>query len=155
MSSLQEIQKIKEVTAPIRELNKLLFQLLAEDADRVGMTAQQLLVLSEIYKNPEVGLEHLSENIQLSNSTLSGIVDRMVKSGLLVRERSTRDRRHLELRVSPIGEEKHRTAFDPAQSVVLQRMAYALDIPSEELETMFRIQRKLLERLRHPNPATP
>jgi DNA-binding MarR family transcriptional regulator len=148
MSPLQNLEKIKACTMPFRELNRRVFQLLTLDADRVGITAQQLMVLSEVRNNPAGGLEQLSEHVRLSASTVSGIVDRLVKLDLLNRERSARDRRHLELHLSPSGLEKLQEAFHPEKSILLQRMAYALQMPQEDLETMLRIQNQFLARLR-------
>ncbi|PWK15817.1 MarR family winged helix-turn-helix transcriptional regulator [Tumebacillus permanentifrigoris] len=148
MTTLPELEKIKRCTMPFRELNRVLFQLRTLDADRVGITPQQLMVLNEVRNNPGIGLDQLSEHVQLASSTLSGIVDRLVKSDLLRRERSTRDRRQLELHLSPSGLEKLQEAYDPEKSVLLQRMAVALEMPAQDIETMIRIQNQFLARLR-------
>jgi len=155
MIKIPNLDNIKAVSIPLRDFNKEVYKLIGQDAERVGITTQQLIVLFEVANNPLGGLEQLSETMQLSASTLSGIVDRLVKTELLVRERSERDRRHLELRISPAGVERVREAFNPDTSVFLQRMSFALQLPEEDLQTMMRVQRQMLARLRGEDETSP
>ncbi|MBL0387117.1 winged helix-turn-helix transcriptional regulator [Tumebacillus sp. ITR2] len=155
MIKIPNLENIKAVSIPLRDFNKEVYKLIGQDAERVGITTQQLIVLFEVANNPLGGLEQLSETMQLSASTLSGIVDRLVKTELLVRERSERDRRHLELRISPAGGERVREAFNPETSVFLQRMSFALQLPEEDLQTMMRVQRQMLARIRGEDETTP
>ncbi|KEO81172.1 MarR family winged helix-turn-helix transcriptional regulator [Tumebacillus flagellatus] len=148
MNHIPNLEKIKAVSLPFRDIQKELMNLVRQDAERVGVTTQQLIVLLEIATNPTGGLEQLSDRMQLSPSTLSGIVDRLVKSGLLVRERSERDRRNLELHLSAEGLSKYREAFHPERSLFLQRMSYALELPEEDLNLMLGVQQRMLARLR-------
>ena len=51
----------------------------------------------------DLSLSELSERIRAQNSTVTGIIDRMEREGLVVRERSKEDRRVVHIRLTPKG----------------------------------------------------
>lgn len=53
--------------------------------------------------NPNIRLSDLAERMNISNSTMSGIIDRMVKAGLVMRERTEADRRAITLNMTEQG----------------------------------------------------
>lgn len=64
-------------------------------ADRLrssGITAPQIMILKEIYEKPKT-IGQIVESMQLSYSTVSGIVSRLERDGWLERIRDERDRR--------------------------------------------------------------
>lgn len=68
-------------------------RLAREAASRVGVTATQLNVLKLLEEIGELSLSELSRRLAAQNSTVTGIVDRMVQAGLVGREQSEEDRR--------------------------------------------------------------
>jgi DNA-binding MarR family transcriptional regulator len=72
-------------------------------ARRYGLTGPQLTVLKLLDGLGDLSLSALSERIRRQNSTVTGIVDRMVAAGLVVRERSETDRRVVHIRLTPEG----------------------------------------------------
>src|SRR5262249_45074056 len=68
-------------------------RLAREAASRVGVTATQLNVLKLLEEIGELSLSELSKRLAAQNSTVTGIVDRMVQAGLVLREQSADDRR--------------------------------------------------------------
>jgi DNA-binding MarR family transcriptional regulator len=58
-----------------------------------GLTFTQLFVLASLNRHGQMKMSDLSERLGLTNSTTSGIVDRLVKMGLVCRNRSEQDRR--------------------------------------------------------------
>jgi len=79
---------------------------LAKDAaSRLGITATQLNVLKLLQEIGELSLSELSRRLAAQNSTVTGIVDRMVQAGLVVREQSAEDRRVWRIRSTARGAE--------------------------------------------------
>lgn len=76
-----------------------------EECQRVGVTATQLNVLKLLEEIGELSLSELSRRLAAQNSTVTGIVDRMVQAGLVVREQSAEDRRVWRIRMTPRGAE--------------------------------------------------
>jgi MarR family transcriptional regulator, organic hydroperoxide resistance regulator len=68
-------------------------RLAKEQCARLGITATQLNVLKMLQAIGELSLSELSKRMAATNSTVTGIVDRMVTAGLVVREQSADDRR--------------------------------------------------------------
>ena len=74
-----------------------------ELARRADLTGPQLTVVKMLEQIGDLSLSELSERIRAQNSTVTGIIDRMEREGLVVRARSTADRRVVFIRLTPKG----------------------------------------------------
>lgn len=72
-------------------------------AREVGLTGPQLTVIKLLESFKDLSLSSLSERIRAQNSTVTGIIDRMEREGLVRRERSSTDRRVVHIRLSDKG----------------------------------------------------
>jgi MarR family transcriptional regulator, organic hydroperoxide resistance regulator len=97
---------------------------------RVGITATQLDVLKRLDHGGPVSLSQLSERLAATNSTVTGIVDRMEQSGLVVRAQSQQDRRVWQIHLTAKGQELARKI--PLRSWDLLRAAAAALAPDEQ-----------------------
>ena len=70
---------------------------------RVGLTGPQLVILQEISNLGEVTAGEVARAVSLSQATLSGILERMEKRGLLSRRRSEQDKRRVMVRITDSG----------------------------------------------------
>ncbi|HJV47465.1 MAG TPA: MarR family transcriptional regulator [Bacillota bacterium] len=86
MGSIHTISKL------LMKNNQLYFTLVARELDKCGITIPQALVLGEIRDKPKT-IGELSKALDLSNSTISGIVDRLERNQIVIRERDKEDRR--------------------------------------------------------------
>lgn len=73
-------------------------------AREVGLTGPQLTVLKLLETFQDLSLSSLSERIRAQNSTVTGIIDRMEREGLVCRERSKSDRRVVYIKLTGKGE---------------------------------------------------
>lgn len=87
-----------------------------------GLTTPQLLVLTAVATLGEVTVGRISDHVQLSQATVTSIVDRLVRAELMIRERSTRDRRVIHLRLTPTGRRTLAKAPQPLQREFLERL---------------------------------
>ena len=78
-------------------------RLAKEQCARHGITATQLNVLKMLQAIGELSLSELSKKMAATNSTVTGIVDRMVTAGLVVREQSADDRRVWKIKLTTQG----------------------------------------------------
>lgn len=98
----------------------------------VGLTVPQLLCLKAIgrledrQQEPEITVAMVGERVQLTPPTVSRIVDRLVRAGLVTRERRARDRRKVCLSLTSAGLERYGTLPRPLQETFVARFA-ALD----------------------------
>jgi DNA-binding MarR family transcriptional regulator len=72
-------------------------------AREVGLTGPQLTVIKLLETFDNLSLSGLSERIRAQNSTVTGIIDRMEREGLVLRARSTEDRRVVKIRLTDKG----------------------------------------------------
>lgn len=78
-------------------------RLAREACQRVGITATQLNVLKLLEEIGTLSLSELSKRLAAQNSTVTGIVDRMVQAELVAREQSAEDRRVWRIRLTDKG----------------------------------------------------
>ncbi len=72
---------------------------------RVGLTGPQLVILQEISRLGTVSVGEVAKNVSLSQGTVTGILERMEKRGVVVRQRSSQDKRRVMVRITESGEE--------------------------------------------------
>ena len=72
---------------------------------RVGLTGPQLVILREVADSGEVSVGKVARAISLSQGTVTDIVERMEKRGLVVRRRSDYDRRRVLVHATEAGKQ--------------------------------------------------
>ena len=72
-----------------------------------GLTVPQLLCLRAVglSRQPEVTATEVAREVQLTPATVTGILDRLERDGLITRERRSRDRRKICLSLTDAGRE--------------------------------------------------
>lgn len=111
----------------------------------MGLTGPQVSALKILEAVGELSLSELSERMSARNSTITGIVDRMERDGLVVRERSEADRRVVKIRATERGLEIARGVPVTA----LELFASALEsLSGAERVELRRILAKLADRVR-------
>jgi DNA-binding MarR family transcriptional regulator len=74
-----------------------------DPATQVVISSHQASVLDHLDDIEATSLFDLARHMGVTASTMSITVDRLVRGGYVVRERSTEDRRRLDLRLTPAG----------------------------------------------------
>jgi DNA-binding MarR family transcriptional regulator len=114
-------------------------------AARHGLTGPQLTVVKMLEALGDLSLSRLSEKIRAQNSTVTGIVDRMEREGLVVRTRSATDRRVVHIQLTEKGTEL-------ASEVKVEPIAIFRDALSslsrDEMRDLLRILTKLANRVK-------
>lgn len=102
---MDDINKKSEVARLFTEVTKILKESMRRSYENIGITVPQSLVIGTLMKFGEMKITELSGKINLTNSTISGIVDRLEKQGLVVRKRSEGDKRIVFVQLTPKFEE--------------------------------------------------
>src|SRR5262249_12069497 len=108
-------------------------RLAKEQASRHGITPTQLNVLKLLLTVGDLSLSELSRRMAATNSTVTGIVDRMVAAELVAREQSAEDRRVWKIRLTAQGKAIAKK-LDVAPWEILRTAVMAL--PPPELEQL-------------------
>src|SRR5436190_9762776 len=107
----------------IRRLVRLLRLSDRAAQSRVGLSAAQLFVLSELGKTPAISLGELAERTRTDQSSVSVVVTRLVEAGLVQRDRASEDARRLELSLTRAG----RAVLKKAPAVMQERILQAVE----------------------------
>lgn len=116
-----------------------------ELARRASLTGPQLTVLKMLEGVGDLSLSDLSDRIRAQNSTVTGIIDRMEREGLVMRARSPEDRRVVHIKLTEKGA---RIAKDiPVQPMVIFRSALE-SLSASEMRELFKTLTKLARRVK-------
>jgi DNA-binding MarR family transcriptional regulator len=119
---------------------------------RSGLSSPQAWALAIVDAQPGVSLGGLAEQMYAHPSTVSGIVDRLTTRGALRRDVDPRDRRGIQLFLTPAGRRLMRESPPPVQAGLqraLERMpARRLRTLREALDEI--VQQAELERVEAP-----
>lgn len=90
---MEDLNESAKVAKLFREVMHLFKQSMSKVFEDLGITAPQSMVMGILSKEKTLKITELSTKLSLSNSTVSGIVDRLEKQGMVERKRSEQDRR--------------------------------------------------------------
>ena len=88
-----------------------------------GLTAPQLLLLQAIQNKGEVTIGELAQEISLSQATVTNILDRLEKRGMIFRERSHSDRRKVHAYLTDHGTAVLKDAPTPLQEQFVRQFS--------------------------------
>jgi len=100
-----------------------------------GITAIEVMALRLLSTDKRIKITELSSKLYLSNSTVSGILDRLEKQGMVVRERSQEDRRVVYVSISPHFKEMHQAMHENFKLKLENVMNQGTE---EELDNIFK-----------------
>lgn len=104
---MQNIDESMEVVKLFKQVVSLLKHNMLKGFEDTGITPPQGMVIGSLSKFGKLKISDLSDNLGLSNSTISGIIDRLEKQGMVIRTRSQEDKRVVYVSLSPEFEEMH------------------------------------------------
>ncbi|WP_062647930.1 MarR family winged helix-turn-helix transcriptional regulator [Streptomyces maremycinicus] len=84
----------------------------------LGLTYPQYLVLLVLWEHGELPVKKLGEHLRLDSGTLSPLLKRLESAGLVRRERSSRDERSVEIRLTEEGTALRRRALRVPRRIV-------------------------------------
>ena len=112
----------------------------------VNLTAPQGMLIGVLARNKKMKVSDLSEQLQLSNSTVSGIIDRLEKQGLVERTRSDEDRRIVYVSITKKTEEEVMEPYKYAEKKLEEILGNASEKELDEILRGLSILEKVLER---------
>lgn len=138
-----------EILRAIRQLVRRISEHSRYLSREVGLTVPQLMCLKAIgeLEDDEAGVTvaMVSDRVQLSAATVSRIIDRLERAGLVTRERSAADRRRVSLALTAAGLERYQTLPIPLQETFLQRLDQLPEPELDQLRTALQRISELME----------
>jgi len=109
--SLQVLRRFRIIFGSVR----LHFREIEESC---GVTGSQLWILQEVGKTPGMGVSELAERLSIHQSTCSQLVEKLVKRGLIIKERSKEDQRRVGLCLTDHASSVLKNAPGPAEGIL-------------------------------------
>ncbi|HPZ43171.1 MAG TPA: MarR family transcriptional regulator [Bacillota bacterium] len=110
-----------------------------------GITGSQFFVLKKINERGRMTVSEVAEELGVSLSAITALVNRMVNNGLAVRTRDLTDRRLVWLEATEQGADVMRRCLEGRRKVAEK---YFGQIPEEDMEKLIEIYEKVLTILR-------
>ncbi|WP_226037249.1 MarR family winged helix-turn-helix transcriptional regulator [Aquibacillus saliphilus] len=120
-----------EIASLIREVNATLNAQLREAFKENDLTPPQMMVIFMLAEEKKLKVSEISTKMNLANSTVSGIIDRLEKSGYVKRMRSEVDRRVVHVVLSEQVEELHHSFHETVTQFL---GTIAADATNEQIE---------------------
>lgn len=130
---MQTQQLETEVLVAMRRIVQAIDQHSSRLGKEFGLTTPQLLVLQRVADTQQQPIRVISAEVNLSQATVTSIVDRLEKRGLLMRERADTDRRKVYLVITEAGRALLQRAPKPLQENFLLRFERLRDWEQHQL----------------------
>ncbi|WP_373096031.1 MarR family winged helix-turn-helix transcriptional regulator [Zhongshania sp.] len=88
-----------------------------------GLTAPQMLILQILRDQGDAIISDVASQVSLSQATVTSIMDRLEKRGLVIRERSNQDKRKVFASLTKAGNELIRNAPMPLQDYFIRQFS--------------------------------
>ncbi len=86
-----------------------------EITQATGITPVQFRVLQIIAETGQATAKAIAQRMRVSQATVTSLVDKLVREGMVLREKSTQDRRQTNIHITPKGRQTLADAPDPLQ----------------------------------------
>lgn len=109
-----------------------------EHLKKDDLTVSQFGVMEALYHLGPLSQSELGEKILKSNANLTTVVDSLEKKGLATRERTSEDRRRINVHLTDRGQDLIARVFPRHALVVAQEFAFLTDTEKDILERLLR-----------------
>lgn len=132
---MEDISKGIRVIKLLKNVMENVKQNMHHHFKEMNVTGPQGMLMGTLAHFGEMKVSDLSEKLGLSNSTVSGIIDRLEIQGLVERIRSTEDRRVVYVKVTPAFRKNSQERFQIIEKMFESMMSKAT---SEELDEILK-----------------
>ncbi|QJX64202.1 MarR family transcriptional regulator [Niallia circulans] len=78
-------------------LNRFIMKSLQRHAEEHGLTAPQARVILEVFLHKKISVKELTQNLRITQSTVSDIVERLTEKGILIKKPNPNDKRSVQI----------------------------------------------------------
>lgn len=132
---MEEVSEAIRVIRAMKKVMNVFRQNMEGQFKEMNLTGPQGMLIGTLAHYGEMKVSDLSEKLGLSNSTVSGIIDRLENQELVKRTRSKEDRRVVYVSVTPMCDKTFKNRHEEVNNMLQQMMNKAT---AEELEVIFK-----------------
>ncbi len=143
---MEPINSGDRVVKALREVMHTIKHNVEQEFRKLNITGPQGMLMKTLSHHGEMKVSELSERMSLSNSTVSGIIDRLEKQGFVARTRSNKDKRVVYVSVTPAFKKEIQSRFDEIDKKVYAIMSEATAKEAEKVYEGLEILKELMDR---------
>jgi DNA-binding MarR family transcriptional regulator len=145
-ATIREETQVGRIESDLRAIQRSLRKPIEAQVARGALTLPQTAVMSEVVAHSGISLKELSKKVSLAHSTVSGILDRLEKRGMIERRPDKKDGRISSIFPTAVVSKFVREEL-PAITRAPLRVAlqHAAPVECEQIERALRRLRELLE----------
>lgn len=106
----------------------------------LGLTYTQYIAMMVLWEHKSISIRDIGKLLYLDSGTLTPMLKKMEKAGLITRSRSKEDERVVIITITQKGEELH----DAASEIPI-KMSQCVKIDSEEAQQLYTLLNKMIE----------
>jgi DNA-binding MarR family transcriptional regulator len=134
--------RIQQVIFLIRKLMQSGAYYTKELNKKYNVSAPQIACMLALLEGGPLALSQIAKKIMVNSSTLTGIIDRLEKKGLVARTRTSQDRRVITIELTRAGRDLAENAPPPIQMKIVEGLKR---LDEEEREQILQALSKLAE----------
>lgn len=139
--SIQVLKKFRLIYGSIR-------QQFREVEETCGISGSQLWLLQEVANTPGIGVSQLAERLSLHQSTCSQLIEKLVKSSLIIKRRSNEDQRRVGLFLDNGAKELLANAPGPTEGILPKAL---MALPENVLAELDVSLERVIRQMSHSN----
>ncbi|MXV37473.1 MarR family transcriptional regulator [Flavobacteriaceae bacterium Ap0902] len=132
-----------QVCFPLYATSRLIIQLYQPLLEKIGLTYPQYLVMMILWEKDDIPIKFISKKLLLNTNTLTPLLQRMEKNGLIIREKCLVDERKVKIKLSAEGKKLQSKAIEVPQH--LQESLQDSSVSIEELHQLKETLTKLIK----------
>ena len=126
-----------------------------ESVRQHGLTHAQFDIIATLGNTSGMSYKELGERTLITKGTLTGVIERLEQKGLVVRERSSDDKRSFHVRLSAAGDKVFREVFPQVVAHGKRLFASYSEADFDEMDRALGKLRQLIVEAGKPVPAVP
>lgn len=143
MSLSADLLKLEnQICFPLYACSKEVIKKYKPFLDEIDLTYTQYIAMMVLWERKAVNVKTLGECLYLDSGTLTPLLKKMEKKGLVVRERSSEDERNLTVTITAQGE-----ALKEEAATIPVKIGQCIDLGLEDAKTLYRILYQLLGKM--------
>lgn len=142
---MENFNKSIEIIKALKQIGKCMKKTVEAQCKDGNITGPQGMLLGTLAHHGKMKISDLSERLTLSNSTVSGIVDRLEKQGLVERIRSDEDRRVVYVNITPAYKKSAQEQFKRIEESIEIKMKNATHEELDKILEGLNILKNMLE----------
>ena len=116
--ALEQLKLENQFCFPVYAASRLIIRAYQPFLDKLKITYPQYLVLMILWETESVAVNDIAKRLILQTNTVTPLLKRMEKQGLLVRERSEKDERKVIVRLTDKGKDMEENASEIPESLL-------------------------------------